>query len=852
MANTKIPSELIADSSITAAKLADGTITTADIADSNVTTAKIANSGVTTAKIGDAQVTTAKITDSNVTTGKIADDAVTTAKMASNSVTSDTIASGITLAGLLTVDGGIDVDNFHLDGTTLALSSGNMTLDSAGDITLDAGGSSIHLHTGGTDYGQIHLASNNIDFHSEISNGNIRFFGKDGSSDVTALTLNMAAAGAATFNSSVFVGNHLYLVDNKKAVFGAGEDLQISHVSSGSYNLIQSYTSGELVIESNGNTKIRTNNNDDMAKFLKNGAVELYYDNAKKLETTTNGINVTGTIQADNLTMLDNEFIRLGNSNDLQIYHDGSNSYINDVGTGSLYIKATNLTLADAAGEQFLNAYSNGGVLLYHNNVEKLATNSGGVTVTGTAILGGASFVDNATAYFGTGLDLRLWHDGSNSYIRDTNSGSDLLIQSNNIVLEQVDGTNMIHCAAGAVQLYHSGSTKLATTATGVTVTGGVSVGGATPFLMVQDSDTSNSGVIEQAGTDLFYGNSSSSGTHIFKNNSSNGGRPSVNGTELMRIGSDGAITHSMTGQNTTSINTTNSDGPITLFKNNGTTRGMIGNAEGLMNGGTSNFGIRATADLIISTGGGTERMRIESDGDVIIGTSGTVRRDLSSGTSPTLSLEGSFPAINLRDTSGHGAFYGINGDTVYLGGHNNTAVLGFFVNGGDRMNIRANGDVNIGITGDQSAKLFINNANATTPNLVIKATHANAYGAVKFVNSNGEAGSISLNPTAVAYNTSSDYRLKENVGYTWDATTRLKQLKPARFNFIADATNTLVDGFIAHEAATVVPESVTGTHNAVDGNGDPVMQGIDQSKLVPLLVKTIQELEARITALEG
>mgnify|MGYP003641214545 CR=1 FL=1 len=103
MANTKIPSELIADSSITAAKLADGTITTADIADSNVTTAKIADSNVTTAKIGDAQVTTAKITDANVTTGKIADDAVTTAKMASNSVTSDTIASGITLAGTTTL-----------------------------------------------------------------------------------------------------------------------------------------------------------------------------------------------------------------------------------------------------------------------------------------------------------------------------------------------------------------------------------------------------------------------------------------------------------------------------------------------------------------------------------------------------------------------------------------------------------------------------------------------------------------------------------------------------------------------------------------------------------------------------
>ena len=117
---------------------------------------------------------------------------------------------------------------------------------------------------------------------------------------------------------------------------------------------------------------------------------------------------------------------------------------------------------------------------------------------------------------------------------------------------------------------------------------------------------------------------------------------------------------------------------------------------------------------------------------------------------------------------------------------------------------------------------------------------------------SNTQVGSISHTGTSTSYNTSSDHRLKENVDYTWDATTRLKQLKPARFNFIADDTNTLVDGFLAHEAQAVVPEAVTGTHNEVDDDGNAVMQGIDQSKLVPLLVKTIQELEARITALEA
>ena len=110
--------------------------------------------------------------------------------------------------------------------------------------------------------------------------------------------------------------------------------------------------------------------------------------------------------------------------------------------------------------------------------------------------------------------------------------------------------------------------------------------------------------------------------------------------------------------------------------------------------------------------------------------------------------------------------------------------------------------------------------------------------------------GNISVTGSATSYNTSSDHRLKENVTADWDATTRLKQLNPVRFNFIADA-DTTVDGFLAHEVQSVVPEAISGTHNEVDDDGNPKYQGIDQSKLVPLLVKTIQELEARIVALE-
>jgi hypothetical protein len=123
--------------------------------------------------------------------------------------------------------------------------------------------------------------------------------------------------------------------------------------------------------------------------------------------------------------------------------------------------------------------------------------------------------------------------------------------------------------------------------------------------------------------------------------------------------------------------------------------------------------------------------------------------------------------------------------------------------------------------------------------------------GIVSFHRDTSLVGTISVTASATAYNTSSDYRLKENVVELTGATDRLKQLEPKRFNFTADA-DTTVDGFLAHEVSSVVPEAITGTKDAVDADGNPEYQGIDQAKLVPLLVATIKELEARITALEN
>ena len=140
---------------------------------------------------------------------------------------------------------------------------------------------------------------------------------------------------------------------------------------------------------------------------------------------------------SDNIELSDNEKIILGTGSDLEIYHDGSNSFIRELGTGRLLIdtNGTGIDLRKNASENLARFITDGAVELYHDNSKKLETTSTGATVTGTLVADGISVGDSEDISVGAGNDLRIFHDGTNSRIYgttgDTNIGQNTLVQSN-------------------------------------------------------------------------------------------------------------------------------------------------------------------------------------------------------------------------------------------------------------------------------------------------------------------------------------------------------------------------------------------------------------------------------------
>ena len=303
------------------------------------------------------------------------------------------------------------------------------------------------------------------------------------------------------------------LLDNEKIRFGTGNDFEIYH--SGSDSFIDENGSGDLKIRTvNGNGIQLLSGSENMITCSTDGAVKVYYDNSQKLESDNGGVKITGRLhfggsETYQIKIDDNQKIRFGAGDDLQIYHDGDNSYITHHNTGNFKIQSHNASVQIQTNgtESSANFEANGKVELYYDNSKKLETTSTGATITGKLLFDSATeqtikLADNRHIHFGDGADLKIYHDGSNSYINDGGTGDLYIRGSSNVRITDTDNNKMILCQdGGETQLYYDGAEKLNTLAGGIEVNDGSSGdSGITAIVKLNGSANNNND-----GTELVF-----------------------------------------------------------------------------------------------------------------------------------------------------------------------------------------------------------------------------------------------------------------------------------------------------------------------------------------------------------
>ena len=682
----------------------------------------------------------------------------------------ETTSGGVDISGALLVTNGISLPD-----------SKSLKLGDNDDLQIYHNGTNSYIdnHQGdlyirGEDD---HIILQPVDGESAIvcdPNGSVNLY-HDNSLKISTQSYGGSVTGTLTAS-----GNIKLATDTGGFYAGAGDDLLITHT--GSFGKIQNST-GDLNLYADTNVGIyNAAGSETKALFATNGAVKLYFDNSLKFQTTTNGVQIDGRLftngadynyltsnssttstltlkktdsNADSIdylqlrnnanspkfiingdgsvVMYDNAKLKLGNGTDLQIYHDGTNSYLAN-STGVLRIRSDDLRLQSSTGEEYFFGTADGGAYIYHNNNLKLQTTSSGISVTGdVSTTGHIRIPDNMSLIAGTGSDLFIYHNGTHNYI-DT--------ISNKLHIRVADGENAIVANSnGAVELYHNATKRLETVDDGVYAIGNLGInrdgalayGSTSTILEARASDASNS---------------------IFESATFRGGADHNGAGARVRIVQ-------------------------------GTNRGLV-----LEGGRTSNTAFGAIG-LTDQNGGITSSVHIDSAGTWFWG-----KTSQSSGT----------PGVELYKDGPHFMTRSAGGGTV-LGLNDSTGTSG---------------------------------------------------GIMKFYFQDVHKGSLQFTGSTFQTATASDYRLKENDVAISDGITRLKLLRPVRFNWKTDASKTY-DGFIAHEVTPAVPEAVVGEKDGEISKRGEGYQMICQQTLIPLLTAALKEavskielLEARVTTLEA
>jgi hypothetical protein len=274
----------------------------------------------------------------------------------------------------------------------------------------------------------------------------------------------------------------------------------------------------------------------------------------------------------------------------------------------------------------------------------------------------------------------------------------------------------------------------------------------------------------------------------------------------------------------------------------------------------TTTSGLQIAPDnsgsLQLQTNGTTTAVTIDTSQNVGIGTTSPgTKLDIVGAGNPTITLRGSdgaYTSILKLQAAGGGS------SVINATGASSDALI-FQTTSTERMRIDSSGSVLVGTTTSGNGKFVVVQTSGSRTSR-LESVDAGTVEAVQFVKNSGglgQIGSITTTTTATAYNTSSDYRLKENILPMIGALDKVLQLKPCTYTWKSDSSNG--QGFIAHELQAIIPDAVTGEKDAVDEEGNIKPQGVDTSFLVATLTAAIQEqqtiindLKARIETLEA
>jgi hypothetical protein len=663
--------------------------------------------------------------------------------------------------------------------------------------------------------------------------------------DINGGNIDGAIIGAATpaagsFTTGSFTGDVTF-GDSDKAIFGAGSDLQIYH--SGTHSFISDQGTGNMLVLADNFEVNSASNTANKITAATGGAVTLFYNNAAKLATTATGIDVTGTVTADGLTV------------------DGAGTA---VFSGGQYIRVD----GDAAGvtdlEPVLWARSKVGASIPQINVKGSQWQFGGG---GTLDANPAMTIDYASGdisfYEDTGTTPKFFWDASAESLsvgatagttdrrfQVTGSGVSSSTSQFGIVANPTFPTAV---TASVYNLY-----------TGPNLTSGTTLTNLYNLYLESNNKTgstvTNSYGLYQAG----------SGDKNYFAGSVGIGTSSPAYTLDTNTASAGTIARFVNGAGRGYVRMDGYDDMTLQFYRRGASVGFFQTDAS----GTEFLGGTTGAYPLVLYTNNTERMRIDSSGRLLVGISTPV------GTEQVLiasSSAGSQPQqLNLKDTnaSANGNYFLVarKSDDTYVGGLrrsgtdtalavDGTAHLAFQISGTEVGRFDGSGNLLVGTT-TQSGQITVDNGGNNTgvyvhqssssvnhTGISVKSSYVTGGQTgtmVRFIQtSDATVGTISSTTTATAYNTSSDARLKENIADAEDAASLIDAIQVRSFDWKADGSHQRY-GMVAQELLEVAPEAVSGDPESDD------MMGVDYSKLVPMLVKEIQSLRARVAQLEG